>query len=118
MSSTGTGSQTTPAKLLVVDDEPNIRELLSASLRFAGFDVTTAEDGWRALDVADDLRPDLIVLDVMMPGLDGFSVLRQLRERRRHVPVIFLTAKDATEDRVHGLTLGGDDFVGETVQPR
>ncbi len=111
MSSTGTGSQTTPAKLLVVDDEPNIRELLSASLRFAGFDVTTAEDGWRALDVADDLRPDLIVLDVMMPGLDGFSVLRQLRERRQHVPVIFLTAKDATEDRVHGLTLGGDDFV-------
>jgi two-component system OmpR family response regulator len=99
------------ARLLVVDDEPNIRELLSASLRYAGFEVATAADGQQALDVAATFRPDLLVLDVMMPGLDGFGVVRRLRESGRHTPVVFLTARDAAEDKVSGLTLGGDDYV-------
>ncbi|NHC15599.1 response regulator transcription factor [Motilibacter deserti] len=99
------------ARLLVVDDEPNIRELLSASLRFAGFDVTTAADGQQALSLAESARPDLVVLDVMMPGLDGFGVLRRMRENGSRVPVVLLTAKDATEDKIGGLTLGADDYV-------
>src|SRR3712207_1617411 len=98
---------TTPeARLLVVDDEPNIRELLSASLRYAGFEVETAADGQQALAMATSFRPDLLVLDVMMPGLDGFGVVRRLRESGRHTPVLFLTARDAAEDKVSGLTLG------------
>ncbi len=104
--------RTTPqARLLVVDDEPNIRELLSTSLRFAGFEVHTAADGEQALVLAEKLRPDLLVLDVMMPGLDGFAVTRRLRERGRDTPVLFLTAKDDVADRVAGLTMGGDDYV-------
>jgi two-component system OmpR family response regulator len=99
------------ARLLVVDDEPNIRELLSASLRYAGFEVATAADGQQALAMAATFRPDLLVLDVMMPGLDGFGVVRRLRESGRHTPVVFLTARDAAEDKVSGLTLGGDDYV-------
>ena len=99
------------ARLLVVDDEPNIRELLSASLRFAGFEVATAPDGQQALAVAEQFRPDLLVLDVMMPGLDGFGVVRRLRQNGTHTPVLFLTARDAAEDKVTGLTLGGDDYV-------
>jgi two-component system, OmpR family, response regulator len=99
------------ARLLVVDDEPNIVELLSASLRYAGFEVSSARSGREALDRVRDLRPDLIVLDVMMPGVDGFSVLRQLRGNGIDIPVLFLTAKDAGEDRVAGLTLGADDYV-------
>jgi two-component system OmpR family response regulator len=101
----------TEARVLVVDDEPNIVELLSVSLRFAGFDVRTAADGRSALDVARSFGPDLLVLDVMMPGLDGFDVLRSLRSGGSRVPVLFLTAKDAPEDKVAGLTLGGDDYV-------
>ncbi|WP_370444368.1 response regulator transcription factor [Blastococcus sp. TF02A-30] len=99
------------ARLLVVDDEPNIRELLSASLRYAGFEVVTAADGHQALALAESFRPDLLVLDVMMPGLDGFGVVRRLRESGRRTPVLFLTARDAAEDKVSGLTLGGDDYV-------
>jgi two-component system, OmpR family, response regulator len=99
------------ARLLVVDDEPNILELLSASLRFAGFDVATATNGNDALRVASTYRPDLVVLDVMMPGLDGFEVVRRLRKEEQRVPVLFLTAKDGTEDKVAGLTLGGDDYI-------
>jgi two-component system OmpR family response regulator len=99
------------ARLLVVDDEPNIRELLSASLRYAGFEVATAADGQQALALADSFRPDLLVLDVMMPGLDGFGVVRRLRQSGRHTPVLFLTARDTAEDKVSGLTLGGDDYV-------
>lgn len=99
------------ARLVVVDDEPNIRELLSASLRFAGFDVTTASDGTEALQIVDQVRPDLLVLDILMPGLDGFGVVRRLRADGIQVPVLFLTAKDATQDLVQGLTLGGDDYV-------
>jgi two-component system OmpR family response regulator len=105
-------STATPeARLLVVDDEPNIVDLLAASLRFAGFDVATARDGSEALRVAEDYRPDLLVLDVMMPGVDGFTVVRRLRQQGMRAPVVFLTAKDATEDKITGLTLGGDDYV-------
>jgi two-component system OmpR family response regulator len=99
------------ARLLVVDDEPNIVELLSASLRFAGFEVETAAGGIEAVEAARSFRPDLLVLDVMMPGLDGFGVVRRLRQEGDRTPVLFLTAKDATEDKVQGLTLGGDDYV-------
>src|SRR5690349_14633371 len=84
------------ARLLVVDDEPNIVELLSASLRFAGFEVETAAGGLEAVDAARSFRPDLLVLDVMMPGLDGFGVVRRLRQEGDRTPVLFLTAKDAT----------------------
>jgi two-component system OmpR family response regulator len=107
----GPAGRTPEARLLVVDDEPNIRELLSASLRYAGFDVATAADGEQALAMATSFRPDLLVLDVMMPGLDGFGVVRRLRETGRYTPVVFLTARDASEDKVSGLTLGGDDYV-------
>jgi two-component system, OmpR family, response regulator len=101
------------ARLLVVDDEPTIVELLSASLRFAGFEVATATNGRDALDAARTFRPDLLVLDVMMPGVDGFDVVKRLRGEGARVPVVFLTARDATEDRITGLTLGGDDYVAK-----
>jgi len=99
------------AKLLVVDDEPNIRELLATSLRFNGFEVETAADGQTALRHALHDSPDLIVLDVMLPDLDGFSVTRRLREQGKHIPVLFLTARDETADKIAGLTVGGDDYV-------
>jgi len=104
-------SQSYEAKLLVVDDEPNIRELLSTSLRFAGFDVIAASNGREALEAAEAHNPDLAVLDVMLPDMDGFSVTRKLRATGRHFPVVFLTARDETEDKVTGLTVGGDDYV-------
>ena len=105
-----------PERLLVVEDEPTLRELLSASLRLAGFEVVPAENGARALAAVRQQRPDLIVLDVMLPDLDGFEVVRRLREQQlstgsAHPPVLFLTARDATEDRVGGLRVGGDDYV-------
>jgi len=99
------------ARLLVVEDEPNIRELLSTSLRFAGFDVRTAGDGATALALAESEKPDLLVLDVMLPDMDGFAVTRTLRDQGRHVPVVFLTARDSTDDKITGLTVGGDDYV-------
>lgn len=99
------------AKLLVVDDEPNILELLATSLRFAGFEVVTAANGREALEKAETENPDLAVLDIMMPDLDGFTVVRKLRSAGRLFPVLFLTAKDDTEDKVTGLTVGGDDYV-------
>lgn len=99
------------AKLLVVDDEPNIRELLSTSLRFAGFDVVAAANGRDALAAAETHNPDLAVLDVMLPDMDGFTVTRKLRASGRHFPVVFLTARDDTDDKVTGLTVGGDDYV-------
>jgi two-component system OmpR family response regulator len=100
-----------PTRVLVVDDEENIRYLLDAALRHAGFDVATAADGRQALDAARSQPPDLVVLDVMMPDLDGFEVTRRLRSEGSKVPVLFLTARDATEDKVRGLTLGGDDYL-------
>ena len=99
------------ARLLVVEDEPNILELLSASLRYAGFDVVTAAAGTEAVQAAQRHRPDLIVLDVMLPDMDGFDVIRRLRGGGARIPVVFLTARDATEDKIRGLTLGGDDYV-------
>ena len=99
------------ARLLVVDDEPTILELLAGTLRFAGFDVQTAISGAEALRAAAADRPDLILLDVMMPDCDGFEVVRRIRSGGPRVPVIFLTARDNVHDRVNGLTLGGDDYV-------
>jgi two-component system, OmpR family, response regulator len=99
------------ARLLVVEDEPTILELLSGSLRFAGFDVATASSGSGALRAAAACRPDLILLDVMLPDGDGFEVVRTLRSGGPHVPVIFITARVGVPDRVTGLTIGGDDYV-------
>jgi two-component system, OmpR family, response regulator len=101
----------TEARLLVVDDEPTILELLAGTLRFAGFDVLTAISGAEALRIAAAGRPDLILLDVMMPDCDGFEVVRRIRAGGPRVPVIFLTARDAVSERVTGLTLGGDDYI-------
>jgi two-component system OmpR family response regulator len=98
-------------RVLVVDDEPNIRDLVDVALRFHGFAVTTAGTGDEALRRANDDRPQLIVLDVMLPDLDGFEVCRRLRTRGDETPVIFLTARDTPSDTVTGLTLGGDDYV-------
>jgi two-component system OmpR family response regulator len=106
-----TNGRTPEARLLVVDDEPNIVELLSASLRFAGFEVATAMNGSDAVKAVERYRPDLVLLDVMLPDVDGFVVLRRLRSTRDHLPVLFLTARDANDDKVTGLTLGGDDYV-------
>ncbi|CAM5603156.1 Response regulator transcription factor OS=Streptomyces rochei OX=1928 GN=G3I25_36230 PE=4 SV=1 [Streptomyces rochei] len=103
-------------RLLLVEDEPTLRELLSASLRLAGFQVIPAETGAQALASVREERPDLIVLDVMLPDFDGFEVARRLREQPAghhgtHPPILFLTARDATEDRISGLRAGGDDYV-------
>jgi two-component system, OmpR family, response regulator len=97
--------------VLVVDDEPNIRELVQVALQFHGCSVTTAATGKDALRQAEAEHPDLIVLDVMLPDLDGFEVCRRLRSAGNEVPVIFLTAKDTSSDTVTGLALGGDDYV-------
>lgn len=99
------------ARLLVVDDEPVILELLAGALRFAGFDVLTASTGAEALRAAAAGRPDLILLDVMMPGCDGFEVIRRIHDGGPRIPVIFLTARDTPRDRVAGLSLGGDDYI-------
>jgi two-component system OmpR family response regulator len=98
-------------QVLVVDDEPNIRELVQVALKFHGCSVTTAATGKEALRQAGADRPDLIVLDVMLPDLDGFEVCRRLRAAGNEVPVIFLTARDTSSDTVTGLALGGDDYV-------
>jgi len=99
------------ARVLVVDDEENITYLLVTALRHFGFDVDTAASGREGLAKATDTRPDLVLLDVMLPDLNGFDVCRRLRDAGVQVPVLFLTARDATEDKVRGLTLGGDDYV-------
>ncbi|WP_306357950.1 MULTISPECIES: response regulator transcription factor [unclassified Nocardia] len=99
------------AVILVVDDEANIRDLLSAALRMHGFRVDAAADGYSALTAARTRRPDLVVLDVMLPDLDGYAVARRLREGGDEVPVLFLTARDAVADRIAGLSVGGDDYV-------
>lgn len=98
-------------KVLVVDDEPNIVELLTVSLKFQGFEVESAESGQEALKMAHELKPDAYILDVMMPGMDGFELLTKLRNEGLDAPVLFLTAKDGVEDRIHGLTIGADDYV-------
>ncbi|HEY3766324.1 MAG TPA: response regulator transcription factor [Gaiellales bacterium] len=101
------------ARVLVVDDEESITQLICTVLRYEGFVVETAADGRAAVKAARTFRPDLIVLDVMLPDLDGFEVYRRIEDSSARVPVLFLTARDSTEDRVHGLTLGADDYMGK-----
>ncbi|MEI2779091.1 MAG: response regulator transcription factor [Tetrasphaera sp.] len=100
-----------PVRVLVVDDEPNLTELLSMALRYEGWDVRTAGSGTAAVRAAREFQPDAVVLDMMLPDFDGMEVLRRMRADNAAVPVLFLTAKDAVEDRVAGLTAGGDDYV-------
>jgi two-component system OmpR family response regulator len=98
------------ARILVVDDEPNIADLLSAALRFEGYDVGVAGTGAEALEMVRTYRPNLVMLDVMLPDLDGNEVSRRLRQQGEQVPIVFLTARDTTEDKVAGLAMG-DDYV-------
>jgi two-component system OmpR family response regulator len=104
-------SENTNYRILVVDDESSISDLISTSLRFVGFDVRTAATGSEALTVAEEFKPHAVVLDVMLPDSDGFEVCRQLRSEGLNVGVLFLTAKDGMEDKVAGLTIGGDDYM-------
>jgi two-component system, OmpR family, response regulator len=104
-------SPMTEHAILVVEDDPNIRDIVEVALRFHGFRVTGVENGRDALTEVDRDPPALIVLDVMLPGIDGFEVCRRIRAAGRHTPVIFLTARDTPTDTVRGLTLGGDDYV-------
>ena len=99
------------SRILVVDDEPSITDAVGTALTYEGFDVRTESTGRGALAAATAFRPDLIVLDVMLPDLDGLEVTRRLRSEGLRTPVLFLTARDATEDKVSGLTVGGDDYV-------
>jgi two-component system OmpR family response regulator len=98
-------------RILVVDDESAISDLISTSLKFVGFDVRTAANGAEALTVAEEFKPHSIILDVMMPEMDGFEVARRLRNSGSQVGILFLTAKDETKDKVEGLMLGGDDYM-------
>ena len=98
-------------RLLLVDDEENLRSMLEAALRYSGFDVCSADTGRLALAMVDDVAPDLILLDVMLPDLDGFEVCRRLRSAGSSVPVVFLTARDSTDEKVQGLTMGADDYL-------
>jgi len=112
-SGTDQGAATITQRILVVDDESSISELIATSLRFVGFEVRTAANGSEALVAAEEFKPHAIVLDVMMPGQDGFEVCRQLRQDGHNVGVLFLTAKDTTEDKITGLSnrIGGDDYL-------
>ena len=103
--------QSTIQRILVVDDENSISELIATSLRFVGFDVRTAATGSQALTIAEEFKPHALILDVMLPDQDGFEVCRQLRQDGHSVGVLFLTAKDTVEDKIAGLTIGGDDYV-------
>jgi two-component system OmpR family response regulator len=98
-------------KVLIVDDEPNIRDLLSTSLRFAGFSVHAVANGADAVNAAEKGNPDIILLDVMLPDMNGFSVTKKIRSMGINAPVLFLTARDETEDKITGLTVGGDDYM-------
>ena len=100
-----------PVRILVADDEPTLADLLAMALRYEGWDIRTAGDGTSALKAARQFKPDAVVLDVMLPDIDGLEVLRRLRTQQPGVPVLFLTARDAVDDRVAGLTAGGDDYV-------
>jgi two-component system OmpR family response regulator len=106
-----TNAKPAPHRILVVDDEASISDLVATALRFEGFEVSTAATGNEALDAVESLRPDLVVLDVMLPDVDGFEVARRLTAKGKTVPVLFLTARDATDDKVLGLNVGGDDYV-------
>jgi len=98
-------------RVLIVDDEPNIRDLLATSLRFAGFEIQTAANGSQAVEAVMESEPDIILLDVMLPDMNGFSVTKKLRSSGVQVPILFLTARDETEDKITGLTVGGDDYL-------
>jgi two-component system, OmpR family, response regulator len=100
-----------PINVLVVDDEAVLAEMVSMALRYEGWNIATAGDGSSALESARSQRPDVVVLDVMLPDMSGLDVLRKLREQNPQLPVLLLTAKDAVEDRIAGLTAGGDDYV-------
>ena len=100
-----------PIRALVVDDEASLSDLLQLALRYEGWEVKTAADGQQAIRAAREFRPDVIVLDIMMPNVDGLETLRRLRANGDDVPVLFLTAKDSVDDRIFGLTSGGDDYV-------
>ena len=100
-----------PISILVVDDESVLAEMVSMALRYEGWETTTALDGASAVTAARDNRPDAVVLDVMLPGMNGLDVLRKIRENNPNLPVLLLTAKDAVEDRIAGLSAGGDDYV-------
>ncbi|GAA2428753.1 response regulator transcription factor [Mycolicibacterium llatzerense] len=100
-----------PINVLVVDDEPVLAELVSMALRYEGWDIATAGDGATAISLAKDNPPDVVVLDVMLPDMSGLDVLRKLREQIPGLPLLLLTAKDSVEDRIAGLTAGGDDYV-------
>src|SRR5438309_8703438 len=107
----GTMPDMADATVLVVDDEEYIRDLVSSAMRIAGFEVRNVADGHAALAAVETHRPDLVILDVGLPGIDGFEVCRRLRDDGVGTPVIFLTARDANEDKVSGFTKGGDDYV-------
>ena len=107
------GRRAEPARVLVVDDEESITQLVSTVLRYEGFDGRDGRRRPRGGEGGEDFRPDLVVLDVMLPDLDGFEVYRRLEGAAARLPVLFLTARDSTEDRVHGLTLGADDYMGK-----
>jgi two-component system, OmpR family, response regulator len=100
-----------PLRILVVDDEASITELLSLALRYEGFAVETSANGRKALGAITDWHPHLVVLDIMLPDIDGFEVARRVRDQGQRIPILFLTARDTTDDKVRGLTLGGDDYV-------
>jgi two-component system OmpR family response regulator len=100
-----------PIRVLVVDDEPTLTDLLQMALRYEGWEVKTASDGRKALALAREFRPDAIVLDMMLPDIDGMQVLSRVRQDGQQTAVLFLTAKDSLEDRINGLTAGGDDYV-------
>jgi two-component system OmpR family response regulator len=101
----------TAIRILVVDDEAVLAEMVSMALRYEGWEITTAGDGTSAVTAARETRPDAVVLDVMLPDMSGLDVLRRLREHSPELPVLLLTAKDAVEDRIAGLSAGGDDYV-------
>ena len=103
--------QSTTQRILVVDDENSISDLIATSLRFVGFDVRTAATGSEALTIAEEFKPHALILDVMLPDQNGFEVCRQLRQDGHNGGVLFLTAKDSVEDKINGLTIGGDDYV-------
>jgi len=98
-------------RVLIVDDEPNIRDLLATSLRFAGYEIQTAANGAQAVAAVTESEPDIILLDVMLPDMNGFSVTKKLRSSGIQAPILFLTARDEVEDKITGLTVGGDDYL-------
>jgi two-component system OmpR family response regulator len=100
-----------PVRVVVVDDEPSLMDLLGMALRYEGWEVRSAADGRTAIKLVHEFRPDVVVLDIMLPDLDGMQVLSRLRADRQDIPVLFLTAKDSVDDRIAGLTAGGDDYV-------